>query len=102
MLQVPWGIGGVAVPTATAFLSSTNRRAINPRTVIGALVTRVVFAPTVPYRDLGRRALKLLTATAAPAGFANSATAPILIGRALAAGTPANLPNAAIAGMLVG
>lgn len=84
--------------------------------MIGTLVTRVVFASTVPYRDLGRRALKPLTVTFAPAGFANFVTVPILIGgvgssrrriappgiRALIAGTPADLPNAAIAGMLVG
>ena len=43
-MQVLWGIGGVVVLLAIAFLLSTNRRAINPRTVVGALVIQVTFA----------------------------------------------------------
>lgn len=56
-----WGIGGVVVLLAIAFLLSTNRRAINPRTVVGALVIEVAFAFVVLYWDLGRRALRTLT-----------------------------------------
>jgi CNT family concentrative nucleoside transporter len=55
-VQVLWGIGGVVVLLAIAFLLSTNRRAINPRTVVGALVIQVAFAFVVLYWDLGRRA----------------------------------------------
>ena len=35
-MQVLWGIGGMVVLLAIAFLLSTNRRAIRLRTVIGA------------------------------------------------------------------
>ncbi len=60
-MQVLWGIGGMAAILVVAFALSTNRRAINPRTVIGALVIQFVFAFVVLYWDLGRRALEILT-----------------------------------------
>ena len=60
-MQVLWGIGGMVVLLAIAFLLSTNRRAINLRTVVGALVIQILFAFTVLYWDLGQRALRLLT-----------------------------------------
>ena len=60
-MQILWGVGGIAVLLAIAFLLSTNRRAINPRTVIGALVIQIVFAFVVLYWGLGRRALQVLT-----------------------------------------
>ena len=53
-VQALWGIGGMPVILGIAFASSTNRRAINLRTVIGALAITVVSAIAVPYRDLGR------------------------------------------------
>jgi CNT family concentrative nucleoside transporter len=60
-MQVLWGIGGIVVLLAIAFLLSTNRRAISLRTVIGALVIQIIFAVIVLYWDLGRRALQILT-----------------------------------------
>ncbi|MDQ4128038.1 MAG: NupC/NupG family nucleoside CNT transporter [Actinomycetota bacterium] len=60
-MQILWGVGGVLVLLAIAFLLSTNRRAINPRTVIVALLIQLAFAFAVLYWDLGRRALRLLT-----------------------------------------
>lgn len=59
-MQVLWGIGGMVTLLAIAFVLSTNRRAINPRTVIGALVIQIV-AFVVLYWDLGRQALQVLT-----------------------------------------
>ncbi len=60
-MQVLWGIGGMLVLLAIAFLLSTNRRAISPRTVVGALVIQILFALAVLYWDLGQRALRVLT-----------------------------------------
>ena len=60
-MQVLWGLAGVVVLMAIAFLLSKNRRAINLRTVIGALIIQIAFAVIVLYWDLGRRALRLLT-----------------------------------------
>lgn len=60
-MQILWGLGGMLVLLAIAYLLSTNRRAINPRTVIGALLIQLAFAFIVLYWDLGRRALRLLT-----------------------------------------
>jgi CNT family concentrative nucleoside transporter len=60
-MQVLWGIGGMVVLLAIAFVLSTDRRTINPRTVIGALVIQIVFAFVVLYWDLGRRGLQVIT-----------------------------------------
>ncbi len=61
-MQVLWGIGGMVALLAVAFALSTYRRAINPRTVAGALVIQVTFAFVVLYLDIGsRRVLELLT-----------------------------------------
>ncbi len=60
-MQVLWGIGGMLVLLAIAFLLSTNRRAISPRAVVGALVIQILFALAVLYWDLGQRALRVLT-----------------------------------------
>jgi concentrative nucleoside transporter, CNT family len=60
-MQVLWGSGGMLLILGLAFLFSTNRRAINPRTVIGALVITVAFAIMVLYWDFGRFLLNQLT-----------------------------------------
>ena len=60
-MQVLWGVGGMLVLLAIAFALSTARRAINPRTVLVALLIQIAFAFVVLYWDLGRRALRLLT-----------------------------------------
>lgn len=48
-MQVLWGIGGMAAILAIAFLFSTDRRAINPRTVVGAATITVAFGFMVLY-----------------------------------------------------
>ena len=57
-MQVLWGIGGMVVLLAIAFGLSTNRRAINPRTVFGALAIQVLLGVVVLYRGAGKRVLE--------------------------------------------
>ncbi|MEV0084654.1 nucleoside transporter C-terminal domain-containing protein [Saccharopolyspora sp. NPDC050642] len=56
-MQVLWGIGGMLVVLLLAFALSTDRRAINPRTVIGALLIQIAFAVIVLRWDLGKQVL---------------------------------------------
>src|SRR5699024_5323007 len=42
-----WGTGGMLVLLLLAFALSTDRRAIRPRTVLGALAIQIVFAVLV-------------------------------------------------------
>jgi CNT family concentrative nucleoside transporter len=60
-MQVLWGIGGMVVLLAIAFGLSTNRRAINPRTVFGALAIQVLLGIVVLYWGTGKRALEALS-----------------------------------------
>jgi CNT family concentrative nucleoside transporter len=60
-MQVLWGIGGMVVLLAIAFGLSTNRRAINPRTVFGALAIQVLLGIVVLYWGSGKRALEALS-----------------------------------------
>jgi concentrative nucleoside transporter, CNT family len=57
-MQVLWGVRGMVVLLAIAFLLSNNRRAINPRTVFGALAIQVVLGVIVLYWGAGKRALQ--------------------------------------------
>jgi concentrative nucleoside transporter, CNT family len=57
-MQVLWGIGGMVVLLAIAFLLSDNRRAINPRTVFGALAIELVLGVVVLCWGAGKRALQ--------------------------------------------
>ena len=57
-MQVLWGIGGMVVLLAIAFGLSTNRRAINPRTVFGALAIQVLLGLVALYWNAGRRVLE--------------------------------------------
>ena len=61
MLQVLWGIGGMVFLLFLAFLLSTNRRAINPRTVLGALAIQVIFGVIVLYWSAGKRVLQTVS-----------------------------------------
>ncbi|MHA6799885.1 NupC/NupG family nucleoside CNT transporter [Bounagaea algeriensis] len=56
-MQVLWGIGGILLVLLLAVALSTNRRAIRPRTVLGALAIQIIFAVIVLRWDVGRRAL---------------------------------------------
>ncbi|MER6994077.1 NupC/NupG family nucleoside CNT transporter [Saccharopolyspora hirsuta] len=60
-VQVLWGIGGMLVVLLLAFAMSTNRRAINPRTVLGALAIQILFAVVVLRWDLGKQALSAVS-----------------------------------------
>jgi CNT family concentrative nucleoside transporter len=59
--QILWGIGGMVFILFLAFLLSTNRRAIRPRTVLGALAIQVVFGVIVLYWDAGKRVLQAVS-----------------------------------------
>ncbi|MHA6804285.1 NupC/NupG family nucleoside CNT transporter [Salinifilum ghardaiensis] len=56
-MQVLWGIGGILVVLLLAVALSTNRRAIRPRTVLGALAIQIVFAVIVLRWDVGKQVL---------------------------------------------
>ena len=60
-MQALWGVGGMVLLLLIAFALSTNRRAINPRTVIGALAIQVVFAILVLYWGTGQRILEAVS-----------------------------------------
>lgn len=51
---------GIVVLLAIAFLLSTNRKAINYRTVIGAFAIQLIFGALILYVPIGRDALKWL------------------------------------------
>jgi concentrative nucleoside transporter, CNT family len=57
-MQVLWGVGGMIFILFLAFMLSTNRRAINPRTVLGALAIQVLFGVIVLYWETGQRVLQ--------------------------------------------
>src|SRR5215210_6210157 len=57
-MQVLWGVGGMVVLLAIAFLLSNNRRAINPRTVFVALASQFLLGVIVLYWGAGKRALE--------------------------------------------
>lgn len=56
-MQVLWGIGGMVFLLLLAVALSTNRRAIKPRTVLGALGIQVLFAVIVLYSTVGQNVL---------------------------------------------
>jgi CNT family concentrative nucleoside transporter len=58
MIDVLWGAGGMLVLLAIAFLVSSDRRAVRPRTVLGALGLQVTFGVVVLYWSVGQRALE--------------------------------------------
>lgn len=57
MTDILWGLGGVAVMLGLGLLLSVDRRAVNWRTVLGALALQLAFALIVLRWPLGRRAL---------------------------------------------
>ncbi|WP_370221857.1 NupC/NupG family nucleoside CNT transporter [Cytobacillus sp.] len=56
-----WGLLGVASVLGIAFLLSSNRKAINLRTILGGLAIQFAFAFAVLKWDLGKKALEKLT-----------------------------------------
>ncbi|WP_251837965.1 NupC/NupG family nucleoside CNT transporter [Oceanitalea stevensii] len=61
MLQVLWGLGGMVVVLAIAWLLSVDRRRINYRTVSLALLVQIVFGVLVLYVPAGQRVLETVT-----------------------------------------
>ncbi|MGP5414503.1 NupC/NupG family nucleoside CNT transporter [Brachybacterium paraconglomeratum] len=62
MLDVLWGIGGMAGLLLIAFALSSNRRAIRPRTVVGAFALQLLLGVIVLYWGPGRWALQQVSA----------------------------------------
>lgn len=60
-MQILWGLGGMAFVLLLAFALSTNRRAIRPRTVIGAISIQFAFGFIVLYSEVGQRALEVVS-----------------------------------------
>ncbi len=58
MIDVLWGLGGMAALLAIAVAVSSHRKAIRLRTVVGALALQVGFGVAVLQWSLGRRALE--------------------------------------------
>lgn len=56
-----WGIFGIVTVLGIAFLLSSNRKAINLRTILGGLAIQFAFAFAVLKWDLGKKALEKLT-----------------------------------------
>ncbi|WP_186577984.1 NupC/NupG family nucleoside CNT transporter [Aquibacillus kalidii] len=60
-MNIIWGIFGIFVVLAIAFLFSTKKKAINYRTVLGGIGIQLLFAFIVLKWDAGRTALKKFT-----------------------------------------
>ncbi|WP_280770330.1 NupC/NupG family nucleoside CNT transporter [Salipaludibacillus daqingensis] len=60
-MNILWGFLGVFVVLSIAFLLSSNRKAIKPRTIIGGLAIQFIFAFTVFQWEFGRDQLQNLT-----------------------------------------
>lgn len=56
-MNLLWGIGGVFVVLGIAFLLSSGKKSIKPRTILGGLAIQITFAFMVLEWDLGRKAL---------------------------------------------
>lgn len=61
MLNILWGLAGIVVVLGIAFLLSSAKKSIKPRTIIGGLTIQVLFAFVVLEWELGRKALLGLT-----------------------------------------
>lgn len=61
MIDVVWGLGGMAFVLGLAVVLSTNRKAIRIRTVAAALALQVGFGILVLYVPWGRRALQAVS-----------------------------------------
>lgn len=84
-MQFVWGIGGIVVLLGLALALSTDRRAINLRTVGVALAIEVGFAVLVLYWDAGADALETLANGVQQAINAANAGIDFLFGGLLAA-----------------
>lgn len=60
-MNILWGIMGIVVVLGIAFLFSSEKKAINPRTIIGGLVIQITFAFIVLKWETGKDALQWFT-----------------------------------------
>ncbi|MCW1929373.1 NupC/NupG family nucleoside CNT transporter [Bhargavaea beijingensis] len=60
-MNILWGLMGMAVVLGIAFLFSTGKKAINPRTIIGGLALQLLFAFIVLKSEIGRKILLNVT-----------------------------------------
>ncbi|MGX1982135.1 CNT family concentrative nucleoside transporter [Thermolongibacillus altinsuensis] len=60
-MNILWGLIGIFVVLGIGFLSSSNRKAINPRTILGGLAIQVMFAFIVLKWEAGKAFLQWLT-----------------------------------------
>ncbi|XWN53229.1 NupC/NupG family nucleoside CNT transporter [Anoxybacillus flavithermus] len=60
-MNIVWGLIGIFVVLGIAFLFSNNRKAINPRTILGGLAIQVSFAFIVLKWEAGKATLQWLT-----------------------------------------
>jgi CNT family concentrative nucleoside transporter len=60
-MNILWGLIGIFVVLGIAFLFSSNKKAINPRTILGGLAIQVTFAFIVLQWEAGRKFLQWLT-----------------------------------------
>ncbi|AGX04360.1 MULTISPECIES: NupC/NupG family nucleoside CNT transporter [Bacillaceae] len=62
-MNLLWGLFGIAVVLGIALLFSSNRKAINLRTIAGGLAIQLIFAFAVLKWNAGKKALEMLTET---------------------------------------
>lgn len=84
MQQILWGIMGIAVLLGIAFLLSTNKKAINWRTISTALALQILFAFIVLWTDVGRNVLEGITKAVQAAINTSEAGINMLFGDVLA------------------
>lgn len=61
MLNILWGLAGIVVVLGIAFLLSSAKKSIKPRTILGGLAIQILFAFIVLKWEVGREALLWLT-----------------------------------------
>lgn len=61
MLNILWGLAGIVVVLGIAFLLSSAKKSIKPRTILGGLAIQILFAFIVLKWEVGRDALLWLT-----------------------------------------
>lgn len=61
MLNILWGLAGIVVVLGIAFLLSSAKKSIKPRTILGGLAIQILFAFIVLEWEFGRKALLGLT-----------------------------------------
>ncbi|SEJ15271.1 concentrative nucleoside transporter, CNT family [Bhargavaea ginsengi] len=60
-MNILWGLLGMAVVLGIAFLLSTGKKSINPRTIFGGLALQLLFAFIVLKSEIGRKVLLNVT-----------------------------------------